>query len=70
MFCLLFVLIYLKFILILNQNKVLPFLTNTKVLLYPFTLLIIVYFVTIGLNINLSKLLMNAYEYRVLSFSP
>lgn len=48
--------------------SVLPFLTNTKVLLYPFTLLIFLYFLLIGLNVNLSRLLTNAYEYRVLSW--
>lgn len=50
--------------------SVLPFLSNTKVLLYPFTLLVATYFITIGFNINLSRMLMFAYEYRVLSWSP
>lgn len=45
--------------------RVLPFLTNTKILLYPFTLLIVAYVLTISLNINLSRILVNAYEYRV-----
>lgn len=50
--------------------NVLPFLTNTKVLLYPFTVLIIIYIILTGLNINLSRLMTNAYEYRLLSWSP
>jgi hypothetical protein len=48
--------------------SVLPFLTNTKVLLYPFTLLIFVYILTIGLNLNLSRMLLFAYEYRLFTW--
>lgn len=58
---------YYFYILFLGFS-VLPFLTNTKVLLYPFTVLILVYILTIGLNLNLSVKLMNAYEYRVLNW--
>jgi len=56
---------YYFYILFLGFS-VLPFLSNTKILLYPFTLLIFTYILTISLNINLSRILVNLYEYRVL----
>lgn len=56
---------YYFYILFLGFS-VLPFLSNTKILLYPFTILIFMYFLTISLNINLSRILVNVYEYRVL----
>lgn len=56
---------YYFYILFLGFS-VLPFLSNTKILLYPFTLLIFFYILTISLNINLSRVLVNVYEYRVL----
>jgi len=56
---------YYFYILFLGFS-VLPFLSNTKILLYPFTILIFAYILTISLNVNLSRILVNVYEYRVL----
>lgn len=55
---------YYVYILFLGFSS-LPFLKNTQVLLYPFTLLIILYIITIAINLNLSHMLMNVYVYRV-----
>lgn len=61
-----FVAISYYFYILFLGFSVLPFLSNTKILLYPFTLLIFVYILTMSLNINLSRMLVNVYEYRVL----
>jgi len=55
---------YYLYILFLGFHN-LPHLSNTHVLLYPFTVIFIFYIISIAINLNLSRMLMNVYEYRV-----